>query len=124
EETSSVPWIPAPLKKPIHRALIGSSGPGGITCPARLPAHGESGTCQEGLTCLSSIVYWPAGVSSPACPTAIVYVLTSFRFFQSRSWNAPRSMVKKTGYLWASSSVVTWGFTRFTGGETTRWRGL
>ena len=53
EETSSVPWIPAPSKIPIQRALSGSAGPGGITWPARLPAQAELGTCQEGSTCLS-----------------------------------------------------------------------
>ena len=30
--------------------------PGGSTWPARSPAQAESGTCQDGLTCLSSIV--------------------------------------------------------------------
>src|SRR5205085_6533087 len=33
ELSSSVPWMPAPLATPIHRALIGSCGPGGIVLP-------------------------------------------------------------------------------------------
>ena len=33
----------------IQRALIGSSGPGGMVLLASAPAHAELGTCQEGL---------------------------------------------------------------------------
>ena len=47
-----MPWIPAPAKMPIHRALIGSSGPGGMTLPASEPAQAEFGTCQVGSTAL------------------------------------------------------------------------
>ena len=45
----SMPWMPAPPLKAIQRALIGSSGPGGIVLPASVPAHAEFGTCHEGL---------------------------------------------------------------------------
>ena len=55
EPMSVVPWMPAPSKMPIQRALIGSSGPGGITLPARSPAQALFGTCQDGFICLSWI---------------------------------------------------------------------
>ena len=45
----SMPWMPAPPLNAIQRALIGSSGPGGMVLPASAPAHAELGTCQEGL---------------------------------------------------------------------------
>ena len=47
----SIPWIPAPPLKAIQRALMGSSGPGGMTFPARSPAHAEFGTYQDGFVC-------------------------------------------------------------------------
>ena len=90
DQISSVPWMPAPSKKPSQRALIGSAGPGGMTWPARAPAHELSGTCHDGLICLSLIVYSPAGVSSPARPTAMRYVFASFRFLYRRSVNVSR----------------------------------
>ena len=62
EAISSVPWMPAPSKIPIQRALIGSSGPGGIDLAgeARRPRR-ESGTCQDGFSCLSWIVVEACG---------------------------------------------------------------
>src|SRR5258708_27275136 len=77
DHVSSVAWIPAPFQKPIQRALIGSGGPGGMMWPASDPAHALLGTCQDGSICLSLMRYSPAGVSSPAWPTAIGYVLAS-----------------------------------------------
>ena len=53
EPVASVPWMPAPLKMPIQRALSGFSGvPPGTTVPARSPAQSEFGTCQAGLIAL------------------------------------------------------------------------
>ena len=51
-----MPWIPAPSKIPIQRALIGFEGPGGIDCPASEPAQSDSGTCQVGFSSFSWIV--------------------------------------------------------------------
>src|SRR4051794_14705713 len=100
--------------------MIGPSGPGGIFRPAKPPAPPASGVCHDGFTCLSSVVYWPAGVARPAWPTATVYVFASFRFLQNRSWKAARSMVMKVGYFWASWAVVALGLTRSTGAEILR----
>ena len=53
EPMSSVPWMPAPSKMPIQRALSGFSGtPPGTTVPARSPAQSELGTFQAGSTAL------------------------------------------------------------------------
>ena len=49
---SLVPWMPAPAKMPIQRALIGLSGPGRMTFPARSPAQSLFGTCQDGFVLL------------------------------------------------------------------------
>ena len=53
EPLASVPWIPAPSKMPIQRALSGFSAvPPGTTVPARSPAQAEFGTVQAGFTAL------------------------------------------------------------------------
>src|SRR3954464_11309532 len=44
----SMPWMPAPLKMPSHRAFSGSSGPGGTVFPASLPA--QVGAGRDGLS--------------------------------------------------------------------------
>ena len=36
DAVSDVPWMPAPSKMPIQRALIGLSGPGGIVVAGEL----------------------------------------------------------------------------------------
>ena len=47
----SVPWMPAPSKMPIQRALSGFSGvPPGITLPASEPAQALLGTLQGTFT--------------------------------------------------------------------------
>ena len=72
EASSEVPWMPTPSKMPSQRALIGLLGSSpAMTLPASLPAHALLGTCQAGLMALLAIVYWPAGVSRPTCPTAM-----------------------------------------------------
>ena len=51
EPTWSVPWMPAPSKMPIQRALSGFSGtPPGTTVPARSPAQALFGTLQGTFT--------------------------------------------------------------------------
>lgn len=57
---SLVLWMASPWSSiAIHGATSGSSGPGGITWPARLPAQRELGTCQAGLASLSRM--WSGG---------------------------------------------------------------
>ena len=77
EPVASVPWMPAPSKMPIQRALIGFDGPAAPRCPPRSPAQAEFGTCQDGFTALFWMWYSPAGVSRPTWPTAIRYVLAA-----------------------------------------------
>src|SRR4051812_3212053 len=102
DQSSDVPWMPAPSQKPIQRDLIGSSGPGGMTRPARSPAHALFGTCHDGLICLSLMSYRPAGVSSPDCPTAIPYVFTSFRCLYRRKVNVSRLTSRYVSYFFGS----------------------
>ena len=54
EPSSSVPWMPAPSKMPIQRALSGLSGaPPGIDLAGEArPPRREFGTCQAGFTAL------------------------------------------------------------------------
>src|SRR5919201_1331199 len=96
---------------PSQRALIGLVGSlPGMTLPASLPAHGLLGTCQAGLIALLAIVYWPAGVSRPTCPTAIPKLCDSLRFLNRRSRYCPRLTTITVAYLRLSSSVVTFGW--------------
>src|SRR5690348_15487573 len=99
DHVSVVPWMPAPLWNPSQRALIGSDGPGGIMRPARSPAQALSGTCQDGFTCRSLMWYSPAGVSSPARPTAIGYVFASLRCRKRRSVYVSRFTTMNDGYF-------------------------
>src|SRR5689334_10021401 len=100
EPSSDVPWIPAPSKIPIQRALIGLPGsPAGITLPARSPAQAEFGTCQAGLTALFWTWYRPAGVSRPTWPTAIPYVFLTLRFLYSVSLKLERLTMITVGYF-------------------------
>src|SRR3954466_11477846 len=78
---ASVPWMPAPSKMPIQRALSGLfGGRTGITWPASDPAQELFGTLQAGFTALFRMWYSPAGVSRPIWPTAIELLFSGLRF--------------------------------------------
>src|SRR4051794_12763610 len=97
---------------PSQRALIGFVGSSPeITFPAMSPAHALFGTCQAGLTALFCTWYSPAGVSSPTCPTATLYVFFGRRFSYTVSLNAGLLTTMYHGYLSAKLSVVTSGCT-------------
>src|SRR3712207_5832489 len=86
DHSSAVPWIPTEPFTPSQRALSGLFGaPPGIVWPRRLPAQSLFGTCHAGLTCLLWIENVPVGVSNPAAPIAMPYVLASLRRLKSRS---------------------------------------
>src|SRR4051794_9167143 len=86
-----------------------------MTWPARLPAQGEFGTCQAGFVALLAILYRPAGVSRPACPTAIGYAFTRLRCLKRLIRKPARSTVRTTGYFLASLSPLTFGWVVVTG---------